>query len=183
MRIIQAMSAARSSRPPAPPWRPIILVSLALTLTSACISVRPVIVAEKTPLENEILGEFERLQGELALPRPGRGPGDAKLSAAERQMLQGLLDRQANAAEIAPLRKKRVLIELRTGLLGIDRAAAQREDEPAASLAPLVTRENKARKAIMDGLIALSPKLGDADLPAVRALFYRLHSAEQSAAP
>ncbi len=168
MPIIQSMKASALT-----------LATLAtLTMLGGCISVRPVIVAEKTPLENEIMGEFERLQTELALPRPGPRAADAKLSPGERQMLQGLLDRQANAAEIAPLKAKRVLVELRTGFLGIDRAAAARADEAPEDLAPLVTRENKARLAIMEGLIAASPKLSEADLPTVRALFFRLHSAE-----
>ena len=40
---------------------------------------------------------------------------------------------------------------------------------------------SRQRQAIMEGLIAASPKLSKADLPAVRALFYRLHSAEKLA--
>ena len=79
-------------------------------------------------------------------------------------MLQALLDRQYNAAEVDALKDKRVLLEQRTGLLQLDPRAAQQQGVTASDAQRLLARENAARQTIMDGLIELSPKLSKKDL-------------------
>lgn len=149
---------------------------------AACIPVRPVIVAEKTPLENTILGVFERLDEEPALVGATSQPADATISVAKRRVLQALVDRARNADELTVLKEKKIVIERPSGLVEIDRAVAQREGEAIPALEALVARENAARVVIMKGVIALSPRLRDADLPAVRAFFYRLNVGNPRAA-
>lgn len=143
--------------------------------TSACINIRPVVVSPKTQLENDIIGTFERLRSELTLASTASQPATRKLSPAELRVLQALLDRQYNAAEVDALKGKRVLLEQRTGLLQLDAQAAQQQGVTSTEAQRLLLRENAARQLIMNGLIELSPKLSKKDLPQIQAFFYRLH--------
>lgn len=152
----------------------VLLGALALQ-TSACINIRPVVVSPKTQLENDIIGTFERLRSELTLASTASQPATRKLSPAEQRVLQALLDRQYNAAEVDALKDKKVLVEQRTGLLQLDAQAAQQQGVTTSDAQRLLTRENAARQVIMNGLIELSPTLGKKDLPQVQAFFYRLH--------
>jgi len=151
---------------------PATLAALAPLLIGACISLKPVVVDRKTRLETEVLGSFQRLEGELRLAATASRP---VASATRRRVLQALLDRQYLSSAVSEHMRSGVLVELRSGLLDIDRGVARQKGIAVAEVERLAKRENVARETIMKGLIALSPTLSASDLPAIRALFYRLN--------
>lgn len=148
------------------------LLTLVTAATTACVTVRPVIVDRKTALENEILGRFQRLQRELRLltadPREL-----SELPPAQRRVLQAMLDRELLRPRLALHKENKAVGESKDGLLRV--LAAPENPTAASELRALVAWENDSRMRIMQGVIAASDRLHPADLPEVRRMFHRLH--------
>ncbi len=141
-------------------------------LASGCI--RPVMVDQKTALERQILGNFQRLEEELILASSVRGSAahqaaDQRLSPLQREALQATLSREFNRDDIEAFKDRQMLGEGKDGLLKV---------LPAAAAAPqaqrLVEQENRDRMVIIRRVIQRDPKLTDKDLALVRRIFARL---------
>jgi len=143
---------------------------LLATATGACVSVKPVVVDRNTEPENEIRGSCQRLRRDLRLTSTRTPDEIAQMKPQQRQLLQALLDRQLFAPAVDRLKQQRVVGEGRDGLLAV-------LSEPLPADKPVIAAENNARTVLMQGVIASSKALTEADLPAVRQVFYELHAA------
>jgi len=151
---------------------PLLLVAGCL---GACVTVNPVVLDRKTQLENQILGTFKRLEGELILASSvrGEGPPAKKLSPLEREALEAMMTREFNRDDIEDLKTQQVVGEGNDGLLAIrDRTSDAVE---AARVNKLVQEENNARMVLMKRVIQQSPDLSAKDLPELRRIFHRLN--------
>ena len=148
---------------------------LALAVAVGCVSVKPVVLDRKTQLENQILGTFKRLEGELILASSVRGAGQPakKLSPLEREALEAMMTREFNRDDIEELKTRSVVGEGRDGLLATRDMPAEAVE--AARVKKLVQEENNARLVLMRRVIQQSPDLSAKDLPELRRIFHRLN--------
>ena len=148
---------------------------LALVVVVGCVSVKPVVLDRKTQLENQILGTFKRLEGELILASSVRGAGQTakKLSPLEREALEAMMTREFNRDDIEELKTRSVVGEGRDGLLATRDMPAEAME--AARVKKLVQEENNARLVLMRRVIQQSPDLSAKDLPELRRIFHRLN--------
>jgi len=149
--------------------------SLALIALVGCVSVKPVVLDRKTQLENQILGTFKRLEGELILASSVRGEGAPakKVSPLQREALESMMTREYNRDDIEDLKTRQVLGEGNDGLVAVRDLPA--EEVEAARVKKLVKEENSARLVLMKRVIQQSPDLSDKDLPELRRIFHRLN--------
>ena len=148
---------------------------LALCAILGCVSVKPVVLDRKTQLENQILGTFRRLEGELILASSVRGEEvpARKRSPLDREALEAMMTREYNRDDIEDLKAKQVVGEANTGLLAVrdlpsDVVEGRRVEK-------LVEEENGARTVLMKRVIHKSPDLSNKDLPELRRIFHRLN--------
>ncbi len=148
---------------------------LALCFILGCVSVKPVILDRKTQLENQILGTFKRLEGELILASSVRGEEvpAKKRSPLEREALEAMMTRAYNRDDIEDLKKKQAAGEANTGLLATRDLPS--DEVEAARIKKLVQEENGARTVLMKRVIQQSPDLTKKDLPELRRIFHRLN--------
>lgn len=148
---------------------------LALAVAVGCVSVKPVVLDRKTQLENQILGTFQRLRGELILASSVRGKGSRanKLSPLEREAVEAMMTREFNRDDVEDLKRAKVLGEGNNGLLA--RRGEPGDASKATWVKQLMEEENQARMVIMRRVIDHSPELSRSDLPEVRRIFYRLN--------
>lgn len=154
------------------------LPALGLTLAaSGCVSVRPKVVSEKTQLENQILGNFDKLENDLILASSVRSmaaPG-AELSPAHREALIAVMNRQFRRDDVEELKGKKVAGESLQGTLALRETPETRENAVFRLQATkLVTEENRDREIIMKRVLDMYSGLGPDDLPAVRKMMYEL---------
>lgn len=163
------------------PLRPAFLGAFALlTLLAggpACVSVRPKVVSEKTQLENQILGSFDKLENDLILASSVRSmaaPG-AELSPAHREALMAVMNRQFRRDDIEELKGKKVAGESLQGTLSLRETRETRENAAVRLQATkLIGEENRDREIIMKRVLDMYSGLGPDDLPAVRKMMYEL---------
>ena len=147
-----------------PPLKPA-LVYLGLVILGGCVTYRPVVVAPKTSLENDILGGLQRLHEDL--PLVTRPTTTDRLPPERRRVLQALIDQQLAQSEIDRLKSQGLVGEGRDGLL---RALASPADPPVART---IEAENQRRLTIMRGVIDSTSTLSERDLPAVQRCYHR----------
>lgn len=141
--------------------------------SSACISVKPVVVDRTSQLENQVLGRLQRLEAELILASSVRGDAQpAPRSPWQREAAEAVMRRAFNEDDIAVLKRsgrvgEAIGGELRVLDLPTDRAQAR-------WVRQLVAEENHDRGVIMQRVLQLSPDLTSDDLPLIRAIFHRL---------
>jgi hypothetical protein len=141
---------------------------------AACISLRPVVLDQKTQLENQILGTFQRLEDDLILASSVRGDEPQNtLSPLQREAVEAMMTREFIRDEIEEWKEKQAIGEANTGYL--EALSLPAEEEQAKRLKTLVDEENRNRKIILERVIDLNKDLSRQDLPMVQRLFYRLN--------
>ena len=142
---------------------------------SGCVSLKPVTLDQKTQLENQILGSFERLNDSLLLlssVRDTQPIPERKLSPYERETLQAMMNREFIRDEIDQFKDEQFVGEGKDGLLIL---LNQPEDEIRNNkLKRLVEEENRNRQVIFERIIQMGDKLTAADRSLVQLIFYRL---------
>lgn len=148
-----------------------------LVILPSCVSVRPKVVSEKTQLENQILGNFDKLENDLILASSVRSMGapGAELSPAHREALIAVMNRQFRRDDIEELKGKKVAGESLLGTLSLRETPETRENAGFRLQATkLVGDENRDREVIMKRVLDMYSGLGPEDLPAVRKMMYEL---------
>lgn len=151
------------------------LLALA-TLTSGCLTYRPIIVDRKTDFELQLLGTFERYQQR---PSPSAGlappPGTSAAGADDGQALRAVVESELLRPEVRRGKQARLLGEGRDGLLVL--LAPPGEEVERTRLTRLVAQENAWRQWLMQAVIATDAALDARDLPEVQRVFHRLQLA------
>ena len=152
----------------------LVAVMLAGAALAGCVSVKPVVLDQKTQLENQMLGTFKRLEEDLILASSVRGGrAEAKISPLRREALEAMMTREFNRDDIEELKTRHVVGEGNDGMLAIREAPG--EAAQAARVKQLVKEENAARLVLINRVIQESRELDAQDLPLVRRMFYRLN--------
>lgn len=151
------------------------LLALA-TLTSGCLTYRPIIVDRKTDFELQLLGTFERYQQR---PSPNAGlaprPRTTVAGADAGQALRAVVESELLRPEVWHGKQARLVGEGRDGLLVL--LAPPAEEVERARLTRLVAQENAWRRWLMQAVIATDAALDARDLPEVQRVFHRLQLA------
>jgi hypothetical protein len=141
---------------------------------AGCVSLKPVVLARKTQLENQVLGSFQRLERDMILASSVRGERPApKLTPLQREAVEAMMSRAFNKDDIDALKQEQVVGEAKTGKLQI--LAPPKEPALAKRVTRLVEQENRDREVIIRRVVQTNAKLSDRDLPAVWRIFYRLN--------
>ncbi len=142
---------------------------------------------EKTALENQVIGTYEYLREEdrLFLAEPGTGvrgvppegmdgAGDpAAASVARKNVVKALLHQEYQRLDVLQFKSQGWIGEKRTGYLDLfpDRIPGEYRER----IERLVSEENTDRRTVVDGIIAMNPKLDEKDRPEIEAVFARLY--------
>lgn len=157
------------------------LCFIAAVLATACVSVRPKVVSEKTQLENQILGNFEKLEADLILASSVRSQGapGAELSPAHREALLSVMNRQFRRDDVEDLKGRKIAGESLQGTLSLRETPEVRENAQLKGLATkTINEENRDREIIMKRVLDMYSGLSAEDLPAVRKMMYELNVAQ-----
>ncbi len=160
------------------------LAMLALALAQAgCLSIRPRVVSRKTQIENQVVGELARLEGDLLLVSSVRGTGadPNDLSPAQREALVAMMDRAFRRDDIEALKRQQVVGEGTDARLFLFLRRMQGSADDKARVRKLVIAENADRDVLLQRIVDMNPGLGPTDLPEVRRLVHELE-VEASAA-
>lgn len=145
---------------------PLYLVAFCLLSLAACVSYKPVVVDEKTTLERDLLGQFERLNEAPPLRLPATTPVEGPTT--RRALWQIMVDRRLLAPAIEPLKRQEAVGEARDGLL---KPLSGAIDERGMAL---IERENALRQRLWQTLIEDQRQLSPPDLPQLRRAFHRM---------
>jgi hypothetical protein len=159
-------------------------ILLLVAVNPACVSIKMISVDQKTQLENQILGSFEALQGDLVLIASVRGEGQTRpdLPPAKREALMAMMNRQFNLDDLNDLRRRGIAGEKQDGLLVMRDTDRTRGDSAYAQFARgIIDQENRDRTIIMNRVLSMNPSLTAADMPIVRSMMHKL--AAESAPP
>lgn len=156
---------------------PVLFGLVAALVAPGCVSVRPKVVSEKTQLENQILGNFDKLENDLILASSVRSmgaPGN-ELSPAHREALIAVMNRQFRRDDVEDLKGKKVAGESLQGTLALRETPELRENAQLKLLATkVIAEENRDRDVIMRRVLDMYSGLGPDDLPEVRKLMHEL---------
>ena len=136
--------------------RSLLIVLPILVLGASCTTARPVVVAPKTSLENDLLGGFAWQQPgpRLIVPRSA-----ASQPSTQQQLIDLLLRRHARRAEIGRLVAEKLAREGDAGLIVLDVDAIRQAAEQLPVLKRLVQAENADRGELTRLLRAKVPRL------------------------
>lgn len=142
---------------------------------------------EKTALENQVIGTYEYLREEdrLFLAEPGTGvrgvPAEegagadapAAASVARKNVVKALLHQEYQRLDVLRFKSQGWIGEKRNGYLDLfpDRIP----EEYRERIERLVNEENTDRRTVVDGIIAMNPKLDEKNRPEIEAVFARLY--------
>jgi hypothetical protein len=161
-------------------WKPLLpaLFGLVVALVApGCVSVRPKVVSEKTQLENQILGNFDKLENDLILASSVRSmgaPGN-ELSPAHREALIAVMNRQFRRDDVEELKGKKIAGESLQGTLALRDTPELKENAQLKGQATkVIADENRDRDVIMKRVLDMYSGLGPEDLPEVRKMMHEL---------
>ncbi len=156
----------------------LLLIFIMLLISgTGCVSVKLVTVDKKTQLENQILGSFQQLQGDLVLVSSVRGEGesDTAISDLHKEALKAVLNRQFNHDDVTMFKEAGVFGEKNNGLLAYFKTERTANDAEFKELAQRILKEeNRDREVIMKRVISLNDKLTMKEYPQVKNMMYML---------
>jgi len=156
-----------------------LLLLFLLTFSGCAIQTPEVrITGEKTALENQILGQYARLEEEVWMVVSYRAPDSAEVSLSEgrRQVLEAIRDRMFNRDDVENFKKEEVAGEALTGLLEIRPTDKYNQDNGYRTLVDtVVTQENRDRRVIMVRIVELETDLDTKEPEKVAEVFARLN--------
>jgi hypothetical protein len=160
--------------------RPFLMCILLFLLIIGCAIQTPEvrITGEKTALENQILGQYARLEEEVWMLVSYRAPDSAQVTFSEgrRQMLEAIRDRMFNRDDVETFKRDGVVGEAMTGLLEVRPIDKYIQDDSYRTLVDTVTaQENRDRKVIMVRIVELETNLDTEEPDKVAEVFARLN--------
>ncbi len=198
-----------AARPLLPALFPALLLALLLSfagcgrfLQDLASSLVPdiILIDDKTALENQVLGAYEKIDREMTLVgsaravsaeeiRLRRAPpsGTAGLAGEEggkarRRVLRAFLNQEYNRDDVERYKADGIFGEDNRGYVAVMKEAAEKlSAETLRKAGELAKEENADRRIVVERVIALNPNLGPSDLPKVEKIFARLY--RDNAAP
>jgi len=165
--------------------RPALLGGL---LFSGCVSAKINVVDERTALENQILGSYQRLDRDMQLLASVRAGEKAKPGAekrplvdARRRAIQARRVIQFNADDVDELKRLGCLGETKAGKLAGHDCEATSDAAVKKRLDRLVESENEARAVILSFIVTESPDLTEKNLPQLKQAFVRMRREDAKA--
>jgi len=160
-----------------PVW--VLFLAIYLLLSGCAIQTPEVrITGEKTALENQILGQYARLEEEVWMVVSYRAPDSAEVSLSEsrRLVLEAVRDRMFNRDDVENFKQDGVVGEALTGFLEIRPSDKYNQDEGYRALVDtVVTQENRDRRVIMVRIVELETDLDTTEPEKVAEVFARLN--------
>jgi hypothetical protein len=154
-----------------------------LLAASGCFTPQIQVVDERTALENQILGQYERLDDDLQLWASVRSPAAASsgLHQLRRQALQARRVEIFFQDDVEEFKHLGCLGEGRDALLVRRSCPVDEERGRAAWLERTLEEVNRARLAIFAYVLAASPQLGAGDEGQLRRVFVELRRRQAAA--
>lgn len=158
-------------------------VLLSALAVVGCVNPRIQVVDERTALENQILGVYERLDDDLQLLASVREP----VAASGDEPAHHQLRRQALQArrlevffrdDVDEFKQAGCLGEGRDGQLARRPCPVDGDARRTAWLERVLEQVNEARRRIVEYIVATSLELAPGDIEQVRAVFVRLRREE-----
>jgi len=136
------------------------------------------ITGEKTALENQILGQYARLQEEVWMLVSYRALDSTSQSFSQerRQVLEAIRNRMFNRDDVEEFKLDGAVGEALTGLLVVRPSAKYEQDENYRTrLDTVVSQENRDRGVIMVRIVELETNLDTQESEKVTEVFARLN--------
>ncbi len=157
-------------------------VLLTVSVATGCVSPRIQVVDERTALENQILGAYERLDDDLQLMASVRATEASEPGPARHELRrQAIWARRLEIFfrdDVDELKRAGCLGEGRDGLLARRPCEPDGDERRAAWLERVLQQVNEAREKIFEYIVASSHQLAPEDLEQVRGAFVRLRREE-----
>ena len=152
---------------------------LTVLVLGACAQITIITVEERTALENQILGSFQKLNDELILiasVRGSQGIDSWSLSREHQRVLGALMEQKYNQDDLREAKDAGCLGERNDGMLELfDRCAGMSEDEDQAKRVRIVFREeNNNRRVIIEWVLRTNQRLSQTQRKDVERVYYRL---------
>ena len=156
-----------------------ILLLLTIFITGCAIQTPEVrITGEKTALENQILGQYARLEEEVWMMVSYRAPDDtvATFSEERRMVLEAIRNRMFNRDDIEEFKQEGVVGEALTGLLELRPNDDYNQNEDyRRRVDAIVNEENRDRQVIMVRIVELETDLDTQEPERIAEVFARLN--------
>lgn len=137
------------------------------------------VTGEKTALEQEVLGTYERLEEDtwmVASSRAARKEDAGNLSEDKSNVLEAIRRQKFNKDDIDEFKRRQFAGEAGNGLLEIRVDALPTEDSLQVQLVhEIVAEENTDRSVIMNRVIELKTSLQEASREEVTKIFARMY--------
>lgn len=152
-----------------------------LMLLSACSVQAPEVrvTGEKTALEQEVLGTYERLEEDtwmVASSRSARKEDAGEMSEDKSNVLEAIRRQKFNKDDIDEFKRKQYAGETAGGLLEIRESALPADDSSQVNLVrDIIAEENADRSVIMNRVIELKTSLQEASREEVMSIFARMY--------
>ena len=150
------------------------LVFIIISVTSCTVKIPDIkITGEKTALENQVLGEYSKIKEDAWMVASERGDGQIKITADRKEVVEAVRDREFLKDDINELKIKGYLGEVDSGLIEIvdveDISELKSKERNLIKL--LLSKENTARKLIMQRIIETDAKFKSSPKEVYQAFF------------
>lgn len=147
-----------------------------LVISAGCTTnIRPVSIASRTPLENEITANFEQLTTIDLLKNSER---EQDLNDDERDLRTALIFRAYSRKERLQYRKEAVIIEQKDGRISLNEERALEQGYSIEKLKRWVSDENNARSVLFKYVMKTSKDPAAKDMQKVQSVFHQLQLEE-----
>ncbi len=162
--------------------RLLIILFIITTITTSCSIKLPdiKITGEKTALENQILGEYRKIKEDVWLIASERSGDKFNIPVDNSKVLKAVRDRLFYQDDLKEYKVKGVLGGLRSGFITVlksDKYVQLRQEEQDL-VTELKSKENIARKTILERIVELNPNLSQFDQAEIELSFFKLMLAE-----
>ena len=137
------------------------------------------VTGEKTALEREVIGTYERMSEDtwmIASSRSANGGKKAEISEEKKRVLEALQQQKFNKDDIEEFKRKGYVGENNLGFLEIRNPDELQKDSNTYKLVnEIVTEENNDREVIINRVIELNQNLKNAVQENVMAIFAQMY--------
>jgi len=159
----------------------LIFIFISGVILSSCSIKAPevTVTGEKTALENQVIGTFEKIENETWLVASVRSSGKRKktdISAEQQRVLEAVRNRKFNLDEINEYKHDGIVGENNHGLLELRLAGGKADDpEYKRRVKELVAEENQDRKIIMNRVYEINEEAAEVGKDKVYQIFASMH--------
>lgn len=156
------------------------LLSVFFFMTQCSVKAPEVTVTgEKTALENQVIGTYEKIEEEtwlVASVRSTKAGEKKKISSEQKKVLDAVQNRKFNKDEINELKRDGAIGEDNRGFLTM-RASEKLNGDPdyRNRVEELITEENRDREVIMGRVIEINKDAAQASQDEVFSIFASMH--------